>query len=340
MVRAGRDRRHGDSIGTVGVRAVDALRQSYFSLRQPMDPIAVVGAALDYRFVPFRDLWTARSSRMVGVSLQTAESARVLCRRGTVSRRALSSDVGARATGRGRMARASTTPQSNAIGRFRGRFGLARRRPVRDHLVRPVDCAAFDLSLSRAARSADRRADRRASGKTVPTSFRYRCGSARGGDADRDYALCQLGPHRLWRSLVRGEDADAARGAECDSPDNDRRSSVLYHSHAASVVALPGGLEYDCQSMGAAHEAPRHGAHHRPRPSGPTVSTYPSADGREGSARDLSCGTNDAVRGHRHQHANEPTRALPPGSPAVERVARSPRTFAAVSLAARRTRRG
>ena len=92
--------------------------------------------------------------------------------------------------------------------------------------------------------------------------------------------------------------------------------------------------------MGAAHEAPRHGAHHRPRPSGPAVSTYPSADGREGSSRDLSRGTNDRLRGHRHQHADKPARALPPGSPALERAARSPRSFAAVSLAAHPSRRG
>src|SRR5438105_13068724 len=100
-----------------------------------MDSIAVVGAALDYRCVPFRKLWTAWPRRMVGVSLQAAESARVLRRRGTVSRRALSSYVGARAIGRRRVARASTARHSDAICRSRDKCGLAWRRPVRHQLL-------------------------------------------------------------------------------------------------------------------------------------------------------------------------------------------------------------
>src|SRR6266496_863462 len=112
-----------------------------------MVSIAVVGTALDYRYVPFRKLWTAKLPGMVGVSLRTAESAPFLRRRGPVSGCTLSCDMGACAARFGRVARASTTAHGDAIRRFRERYGLARRGPVCDHLVHPVDCAVFDLPL-------------------------------------------------------------------------------------------------------------------------------------------------------------------------------------------------
>src|ERR1700693_4794717 len=120
--------------------------------------------------------------------------------------------------------------------------------------------------------------------------------------------------------MVRGKGPDAASGAERGGPDNDRRGGVLFHSFAAAVVALCGCLEYDRQS-GASYEAGRNRAHHRPRPSGPALSTYLSADGRKRSGHDASPGTNDGVRGHHHQHADEPTRALPSGSHARVSIA-------------------